>query len=360
MGLTYKASGVDREAGYKEVKLIKDIVKSTNNKGVMSDIGGFSGLFNMGAYNYKNPVLVSGTDGVGTKVQLAVEAEIYSTIGEDCVAMCVNDIICQGAKPLFFLDYIGCGKLIPEKMAEIVKGVAAGCIKSGAALIGGETAEMPGTYSPDDFDLAGFCVGVVEKDSIITGENIYEGDQLIALASSGIHSNGYSLVRKIISEYCDYKLDDFVPELQSSLADELLKPTRIYAKVVNDLQGLFKLKGLSHITGGGIYENLPRILADDLGADIDLSKVKIPEIFNLLQKWGNVNRSEMYNTFNMGIGMILVVSQKDLVEIEKYLNSVDEEFYNIGRIVRMENLNDLGGNTELKSEKRCERIHIKF
>jgi phosphoribosylformylglycinamidine cyclo-ligase len=332
MALTYKESGVDKEAGYKEVQLIKNLVKKTHIPGVLSDLGGFSGLFQLDTNEYKEPVLVSGTDGVGTKLKLAFMMDKHDTIGEDCVAMCVNDILCQGAKPLFFLDYIATGKLIPEKMAAIVEGVSNGCIKAGTALIGGETAEMPGFYNENEYDMAGFCVGVVDKRKIINGSEIQEGDLIIGLPSTGIHSNGYSLVRKIVFEKQNLNVDSYIDELGSTIGEELLKPTRIYVDPVYDLIQRFNIKGLSHITGGGFYENIPRMLPKGLSANIDCSNIDTPKIFKLLQDWGNISIDEMYSTFNMGVGMVLVIAKKELEDIEKYLVDKDEKFYLLGEI----------------------------
>ena len=270
MSLTYKDAGVDKEAGYKQVQLIKKFISKTHTPGVLSDIGGFAGLFQLDIKAYEEPILVSGTDGVGTKLKIAFMMDKHDTVGEDCVAMCVNDILCQGAKPLFFLDYIATGKLEPEKMAEIVEGVSNGCIKAGCALIGGETAEMPGFYADGEYDIAGFCVGVVDKKNLITGADIKEGDVVIGLPSSGIHSNGYSLVRKIVFEKEKMDVDTYVPELKTTLGEELLKPTRIYADVITDLVAKVNIKGISHITGGGFIENIPRMLPEGLAAYIDV------------------------------------------------------------------------------------------
>lgn len=334
MSLTYKDAGVDKEAGYRQVKLIKGLIQKTHTSGVLSDIGGFAGLFQLDSKKYKEPVLVSGTDGVGTKLRIAFMMDMHHTIGEDCVAMCANDILCQGAKPLFFLDYIATGKLVPEKMANIVEGVSNGCIKAGCALIGGETAEMPGFYREDEYDIAGFCVGVVEKNRIITGEDIEEGDYIIGLPSSGIHSNGYSLVRKIVFEKENMKADTFLEELGTTIGEELLKPTRIYTNPVYDLVENYKVKGICHITGGGFYENIPRILPEGLSAHIDTSIVDTPKIFHLLQEWGNISTKEMYSTFNMGVGMVLVVSKEELEDIKSYLKDREEKFYLLGEIKR--------------------------
>lgn len=336
MAITYKDAGVDKEAGYKEVQLIKDVVKSTYIDGVMTDIGGFSGMFELGKLNYDNPVLVSGTDGVGSKVQIAQMMDSHDSIGEDCVAMCVNDILCQGAKPIFFLDYIATGKLVPEKMASIVEGVAEGCKKSGAALLGGETAEMPGIYKENDYDLAGFAVGVVEKDNIITGNDIQEGDVILGLPSSGLHSNGYSLVRKIVFDVKGMELSDYVEEFGRTLGEELLEPTKIYVKEVYPLIEKYEIKGISHITGGGIYENLPRVLPDGMGAKVDMTVAKIPSVFKKLQEWGNVAQEEMYGTFNMGVGMILITSPQVADEIIKQYNEEEKTIYNLGIVQKGE------------------------
>lgn len=334
MAITYKEAGVDKEAGYKEVQLIKDVVKSTYIEGVMTDIGGFSGMFELGKLNYENPVLVSGTDGVGSKVQIAQMMDVHHTIGQDCVAMCVNDILCQGAKPIFFLDYIATGKLVPEKMAKIVEGVADGCKKSGAALLGGETAEMPGIYKENDYDLAGFAVGIVEKDKIITGKNIEEGDILLGLPSSGVHSNGYSLVRKIVFDLKNMDLNDYIEDFGRSLGEELLEPTKIYVEEVYPLIEKYEVKGICHITGGGIYENLPRVLPENMGAKVDMRGVKTPKVFDKLQEWGNVAKEEMYGTFNMGIGMILVVNREVADSILKEYKKNEKEIYEIGVVQR--------------------------
>lgn len=332
MSLTYKDAGVDKESGYKEVQLIKGLVKKTHIPGVLSDIGGFSGLFQLDVKAYEEPVLVSGTDGVGTKLKIAFMMDKHDTVGEDCVAMCVNDILCQGAKPLFFLDYIATGKLVPEKMAKIVEGVASGCIKAGCALIGGETAEMPGFYNEGEYDIAGFGVGVVDKKNIITGSNIKEGDIVIGLPSSGIHSNGYSLVRKIVFEKKKMDVDTFIPELGTTLGEELIKPTRIYSDVVLSLIERFDIKGLSNITGGGFFENIPRALPEGLTAYINRSNIETPIIFNLLMKWGNIEEKEMYGTFNMGVGMVFIADRNELNEIEEYLKAKNERYFILGDI----------------------------
>lgn len=333
MKLTYKDSGVDKEAGYHEVRLIKDLVKRSLTPGVVSDIGGFGGLFSLDKNAYEDPILVSGTDGVGTKLDLAFRMDKHDTIGIDCVAMCANDILCQGAKPLFFLDYIATGKLIPEKMAAIVAGVVEGCVQSGMALLGGETAEMPGIYQEDHYDLAGFAVGVVDRKRVITPGKVQIGDQLIGLKSSGVHSNGFSLVRKIIFDLKGFSLEDYFPELGKTLGEELLTPTKIYVQSVSPLLEKFDLHALCHVTGGGIFENLPRVLSDGQAAAWNLENYEIPLIFRLLEEWGNVDRMEMFGTFNMGIGMVLVVAPEDCQAVLADLASRQVETVRMGEIV---------------------------
>jgi len=336
MSLTYKDSGVDKEAGYREVQLIKSFIKKTHIPGVLSELGGFSGLFQLDMTGMTEPVLVSGTDGVGTKLKLAFLTDRHNTIGEDCVAMCANDILCQGAKPLFFLDYIATGKLVPEKMASIVEGVANGCVKAGCALIGGETAEMPGFYNDGEYDVAGFVVGVVDKSKIITGEGIEEGDLIIGLPSSGLHSNGFSLVRKLVLEKLGLSLDQFYPELGKTLGEELLTPTRIYRDPVYEIIEKFQVKGMSHITGGGFYENIPRMLPEGLRAKIDIGTINTPSIFKLIQSWGNIDEEEMYGTFNMGVGMVLAASPSEVDGIMEFLKGKGEEFYVLGEVIKGE------------------------
>ena len=317
--MDYKDSGVDIHAGYKAVELMKSHIARTVTKGVCSDVGGFGGLFELELTGIKKPVLVSGTDGVGTKLKLAFSLDKHDTIGIDCVAMCVNDIICSGAKPLFFLDYIACGKNVPEKIEQIVKGVCDGCVQAGAALIGGETAEMPGFYPIDEYDLAGYCTGVVDKDAIIDNSKIKEGDIIIGLASSGVHSNGFSLVRKI-----------FDIDKDKTLARELLVPTKIYVKPVLALLKEVNIKGISHITGGGFYENIPRMLPDGICAEIEKSSIKILPIFEKLAKDGNIDEYNMFNTFNMGIGMAIVVDKNDVDKALSILRAHGEDAYIIG------------------------------
>ncbi len=334
--LTYKEAGVDVHAGYETVRLIKDSVKKTYIKGVMSDIGGFGGMFALDKDEYEEPILVSGTDGVGTKLMIAFMTDKHDTIGEDAVAMCVNDVICQGAKPLFFLDYIATGKLEPTKAADVVKGIANGCVKSGCALIGGETAEMPGLYSDGEYDVAGFCVGIVDKRKIINGSTIKEGDILIGIPSSGIHSNGYSLVRKIFFDHKNYNVNDYVEELGCTLGEALITPTRLYPKLILDLISKFEIKGMSNITGGGFYENIPRMFPEGLTADIETKNINVLPIFKLMQKEGNVDIDEMYGTFNMGIGMVLAVDKNNADDIISYMESIDEKPIKIGVMVKRE------------------------
>ena len=303
---SYAAAGVDVTAGYKSVELIKSHVKKTNIPGVIGGIGGFGGMFEIAANEYKNPVLVSGTDGVGTKLKLAMLMDKHDTIGIDCVAMCVNDVACSGAKPLFFLDYIACGKNYPEKIEQIVKGVADGCVQAGCALVGGETAEHPGLMPDEDYDLAGFTVGIGEKDKLVSGDNLKAGDVLIGVASSGIHSNGFSLIRKVFNINED-TIKVYYEELGKTLGEELITPTRIYVKPLLELMSRVTVNAISHITGGGFYENVPRMLKDGFTAVIEKDKCfKLP-IFDLIQKTGNISEHDMYNTFNMGTGLVIAV-----------------------------------------------------
>ncbi|MBS6920588.1 phosphoribosylformylglycinamidine cyclo-ligase [Anaerococcus vaginalis] len=331
MPINYKDAGVDVANGQKEVELIKNLVEKTQSENVLSKLGGFSGLFSLENLNIKNPVLVSGTDGVGTKVMLAQMMDKHDTIGIDCVAMCVNDILCQGAKPLFFLDYIACGKLVPEKMEKIVKGVADGCLQANSSLIGGETAEMPGLYKENDYDLAGFCVGIVDKEKIITGEKIKKGDHIFGLKSSGIHSNGYSLVRKIVLEKEKLSLDEKIEGLDTSLGEELLKPTKIYVKEILALLEKIEINGLSHITGGGFYENIPRMIPDGLCAKIDMRNIPLPKIFSLLEKWGELDKKDMYETFNMGVGLVFAVDKKDIEKVKEIID--EDELLDLGEVI---------------------------
>jgi phosphoribosylformylglycinamidine cyclo-ligase len=334
--ISYKDAGVDIDAGNTFVKLIKPLVKATSRPEVIADIGGFGGLFSLNSSKYKNPVLVSGTDGVGTKLKLAFLADRHDTIGIDLVAMCVNDIVVQGAEPLFFLDYLATSKLEPEKGAQIVKGIADGCIQAGCALIGGETAEMPGFYAGGDYDLAGFAVGVVERDRIIDGSSITVGNRLIGIASSGLHSNGYSLARKIILEVMGLGINDVIPSLDRTVADEFLTPTRIYVKSILNLIRDFTINGIAHITGGGLLENVPRVLPHGCKAVIDRTSWQEPSIFDLLRQGGNVEESEMYRTFNCGIGMVLAVPESEADEVLIRLAGLNEQAHVIGEVVKCE------------------------
>ncbi|MCX7710094.1 MAG: phosphoribosylformylglycinamidine cyclo-ligase [Clostridia bacterium] len=332
---TYKDAGVDVEAGYEAVKLMRTHVKKTFRPEVVADIGGFGGLFALNKDKYNEPVLVSGTDGVGTKLKIAFLMDKHDTIGIDCVAMCVNDIVCSGAEPLFFLDYVAVGKNRPEKVAEIVKGVAEGCVQSGCSLIGGETAEMPGFYPEEEYDVAGFAVGIVDKSKIIDGKNIKEGDKLIGLASSGLHSNGYSLVRKLLNPKPE-KMTEYVEALGAKLGDVLLTPTKLYVKTVLDLIGKYDIKGISHITGGGFIENIPRMIPEGLRVKINKGTWPVLPIFSLLQKLGDIKEQDIYNTFNMGIGMVLAVDSEIADEVVKYLNQESEQAYLIGEVIKGE------------------------
>ena len=331
---SYKAAGVDITAGYKAVELMKKHIARTITRGAASDIGGFGGLFELDLTGIKKPVLVSGTDGVGTKLKIAFLMDKHDTVGIDCVAMCVNDIICCGAKPLFFLDYIACGKNVPERIADIVSGVAEGCVQSGASLIGGETAEMPGFYPVDEYDLAGFSVGVVDKDKVLDNKTITEGDVIIALPSSGVHSNGFSLVRKVF----DVENSDIRKSIDAlggkSVGETLLTPTRIYVKPMCALFEKVTVKAVSHITGGGFYENIPRSLPDGFGAKIEKKAVKILPIFDLIAKEGNIPERDMFNTFNMGVGMSVVVAKEDADKALKILRANGEDAYICGETVR--------------------------
>ena len=335
--MDYKKAGVDIEAGYESVKLMKKHVKETMRKEVLTGIGGFGGLFSLANHKYEHPILVSGTDGVGTKLKLAFIQDKHDTIGIDCVAMCVNDIICSGAEPLFFLDYIACGKNNPEAIATIVKGIADGCKQSGAALIGGETAEMPGFYEVSEYDLAGFAVGIVDKKDVIDGSKMEQGDVLIGISSSGVHSNGYSLVRKVF-DMTEESLDKYYDELGCTLGEELLKPTKIYVNAIKTLkENDINIKAISHVTGGGFYENIPRMLQEGYHAKVDKSSFKVLPIFELLMKEGNISEKDMYNTYNMGIGMVMAVAEEDAKKAQELLNNtVKEESYIIGNITKGE------------------------
>ena len=331
--MDYKNAGVDIEAGYKSVELMKKYVKETMRPEVLGGLGGFSGAFSMESFkNMEKPTLVSGTDGVGTKLKLAFLMDRHDTVGIDCVAMCVNDIACAGGEPLFFLDYIACGKNYPEKIASIVKGVADGCKQAGAALIGGETAEMPGFYPEDEYDLAGFAVGIVDEKNMITGADLKPGDVLIGLASSGVHSNGFSLVRKVF-EMTKESLDTYYEELGTTLGEVLLAPTKIYVKALRAVKEAgVAVKACSHITGGGFYENIPRMLPDGVKAVVEKDSYEVPAIFRLLAKTGNIEEQMMYNTYNMGIGMVLAVDPADVDKAVEAARAAGETPYVIGRI----------------------------
>ena len=329
---SYKAAGVDVTAGYKGVELMKKAVQSTYTNAVISDIGGFGGLYAPQIQGMEEPILVSGTDGVGTKLKLAFLMDKHDTIGEDCVAMYANDVICTGASPMFFLDYMALGKNIPEKVATIVTGVAEGCKKANCSLVGGETAEMPGFYPEDEYDLAGFCVGVVDKKKIIDSKTIEVGDKVIGLASSGVHSNGFSLVRKVF-DVNEENLKEYVGELGKTVGEALLEPTRIYVKPILKLIEEVKVKGISHITGGGFYENLPRMLRDGVSLKIDKNSYEVPALFKLIASRGNIPERDMYNTFNMGIGMAVIVPKNQVEKAINLLKEAGEEAYLIGEVI---------------------------
>ena len=332
--MDYKSAGVDIEAGYKSVELMKKYVKETMRPEVLGGLGGFSGAFSLaGIKDMEDPVLLSGTDGVGTKLKLAFLMDRHDTVGIDCVAMCVNDVACAGGEPLFFLDYIACGKNYPEKIADIVKGVCEGCNQSGAALIGGETAEMPGFYPEDEYDLAGFAVGVADRKNMITGENIAAGDALVGIASTGVHSNGFSLVRKVFDVNKE-NLQVYYDELGETLGEALLRPTRIYVKALKAVREAgVTVKGCSHVTGGGFYENIPRMLPEGARAEIRKDSYPVLPIFKLLQKTGNIEEHKMYNTFNMGIGMVLALDAADAEKAVAALEAAGEKAYVIGKVI---------------------------
>ena len=335
----YEQAGVSVEAGYEVVRRIKSHVNRTKRPGVMGGIGGFGGLFDLASLGYKDPVLISGTDGVGTKLMIAQMMQKHNTIGVDCVAMCVNDIAAQGAQPLFFLDYIACGKNNPEILEQVVSGVADGCIQAESGLIGGETAEMPGMYDEDEYDLAGFAVGVAERENIVDGSKITPGDVLIGLAASGVHSNGFSLVRKALFDIANYNVNSKPEELcGKSIGEVLLEPTKIYVKALKPLFANHLIKGVAHITGGGFIENVPRMYADDLAAKIDTSSWSIPPIFSVIEKAGKVPHAEMFNVFNMGIGMILAIDANKADEAMQILKNNNEQAYVIGKMIKRENV----------------------
>lgn len=326
-------AGVSLEAGYESVRRIKSHVERTKVKGAMNSLGAFGGMFDLSELGMKEPVLVSGTDGVGTKLMLAFEMDKHDTIGQDVVAMCVNDVLVQGAMPLYFLDYIAVGKNYPEQIEVIVKGVADGCVKAECALIGGETAEMPGMYSEGHYDIAGFTVGAVEKKDLITGKDIKEGDILVGISSSGVHSNGFSLVRKIIKD-ANLDLKKIYEGFENSLGEELLTPTKIYVKTVKEVLKTVEIKGMCHVTGGGFYENIPRILPEEMGVEIDSKNIKELQVFKFLEEKGNIPKKEMFNVFNMGVGFIFVVSKGNLNELLKKLNELQENSMVLGEVNR--------------------------
>lgn len=338
MSKAYEKAGVNIEAGYEAVQRMKSHVERTARKGIMGTFGGFGGMFDLSSLNYKEPVLISGTDGVGTKLKLAFVTDSHDTIGVDCVAMCVNDIVAQGAEPLFFLDYVAVGKAVPERIEQIVKGVADGCVQSGAALIGGETAEMPGLYEEDEYDLAGFAVGACEKSKIVTGENIAEGDVLVGIASSGVHSNGYSLVRKIVFEEQGYSPSDVVEgyETLGEIGKALLTPTKIYAKPVMEMHQKLFIHGMAHVTGGGFYENLPRMMPNGLAVEVELGSWEVLPVFDFLKEKGELADRDLYNVFNMGIGFVLALSTEEAEKAISIAEAHGEKAFTIGRVVKGE------------------------
>ncbi|WP_129690695.1 phosphoribosylformylglycinamidine cyclo-ligase [Gottfriedia acidiceleris] len=344
MANAYKQAGVDIEAGYEAVNRMKKHVQKTMRQEVLGGLGGFGGMFDLSKFNYKEPVLVSGTDGVGTKLKLAFQMDRHDTIGIDAVAMCVNDIVVQGAEPLFFLDYLAVGKAVPERIEQIVKGVSDGCVQAGCSLVGGETAEMPGMYPEDEYDIAGFAVGIVDKPKLVTGQSIKEGDILLGISSNGIHSNGYSLVRKVLLEKGGLTLDQHIDKLGHTLGEELLRPTKIYVKPILNVLKKFEVKGMAHITGGGFIENIPRMLPEGIGAEIDYGSWPIQPIFDLLEEIGELKREEMFNIFNMGIGMVLAVSEENLHDTIKLLEEDGEKVFIIGRTKAGEGVTFGGGS----------------
>ncbi len=332
--LTYKQSGVDIDEGNRAVDLIKGKIKTTYDNNVIGDLGNFSGLYSLKDFtNMTEPVLLSSTDGVGTKLKLAQMMNKHDTVGIDLVAMCVNDLICQGAKPLFFLDYIATGKLVAEQVEQIVSGIVEGCKMAGCALVGGETAEMPGMYSEDEYDLAGFSVGIADREKIVSGKNVKSGDTLIGVASSGVHSNGFSFVRKIFLDKYGYTLDQYIEELGMTLGDALLTPTKIYVKLVLDLVEKHELKAIAHITGGGVIENITRVIPKGLGIDINKNSWEKPAIFKIIESFNAVDERELHKSFNMGIGLVLIVDKENANEIVDYINTTDEKAYIIGEVV---------------------------
>jgi len=332
--LTYKDAGVDTKEGERAVSLMKEHVKKTFNPNVLTGLGSFGSLYKLPCGGMKEPVLVAGTDGVGTKLKIAFLMDRHDTVGQDCVAMCVNDVLCQGATPLFFLDYIATGKVSAEKIADIVKGVADGCVIGQCALVGGETAEMPDFYGADEYDMAGFCVGLVDREKMIDGSKIQEGDVIVGIPSSGIHSNGYSLVRKVCFDRLKMKVTDYVEELGETLGEALLRPTKIYTRAVTSVLSHMDVHGIVHITGGGFYENIPRIIPEGLGVEIQVGTWNVPPIFPFLKKAANIEKEDMFATFNMGIGMMMMVRPEDAEKTMEYLREAGEEPSVIGRIVK--------------------------
>ena len=332
--LTYKQSGVDIDEGNRAVDLIKGKIKSTYDNNVIGDLGNFSGLYSLKEFvGMEEPVLLSSTDGVGTKLRLAQMMDKHDTVGIDLVAMCVNDLICQGARPLFFLDYIATGKLVAEQVEQIVSGIVEGCKMAGCALVGGETAEMPGMYSEDEYDLAGFSVGIADREKIVSGKDVKVGDTLIGIASSGVHSNGFSFVRKIFLEKYGYRLEQHIEELGMSLGEALLTPTKIYVKLVLDLIAKYELKAIAHITGGGVIENITRVIPKGLGIDINKNSWEKPAIFKMIESFNAVDERELHKSFNMGVGLVLIVDKENANEIVDYINTTDEKAYIIGEVV---------------------------
>ncbi len=332
--LTYKQSGVDIDEGNRAVDLIKGKIKSTYDNNVIGDLGNFSGLYSLKDFvGMQEPVLLSSTDGVGTKLKLAQMMDKHDTVGIDLVAMCVNDLICQGAKPLFFLDYIATGKLVAEQVEQIVGGIADGCKMAGCALIGGETAEMPGMYSDDEYDLAGFSVGIADREKIVSGKNVKSGDTLIGIQSSGIHSNGFSFIRKIFLDTYDYKLDQYIDELKMTLGEALLTPTKIYVKLVLDVIKNHEIKAIAHITGGGVIENITRVIPKGLGIDIKKDSWEKPAIFKMIENFNSIDERELHKSFNMGVGLVLIVDKEKAQDVVDYINTTDENAYIIGKVV---------------------------
>lgn len=332
--LTYKQSGVDIDEGNRAVDLIKGKIKTTYDNNVIGDLGNFSGLYSLKDFtNMTEPVLLSSTDGVGTKLKLAQMIDKHDTVGIDLVAMCVNDLICQGARPLFFLDYIATGKLVAEQVEQIVSGIVDGCKMAGCALVGGETAEMPGMYSEDEYDLAGFSVGIADREKIVSGKDVKVGDTLIGISSSGIHSNGFSFIRKIFLDTYGYKLDQYIEELGMTLGEALLTPTKIYVKLVLDLLSKYDIKAIAHITGGGVIENITRVIPKGLGIDIEKNSWEKPAIFKMIENFNSIDERELHKSFNMGVGLVLIVDDEKAKEITEYINTTEENAYIIGKVV---------------------------